>query len=208
MSNYSTWKNIVSSFLPFARSAKAVYGNPGWLDAEGTINVIVIRENAENSYNDVIRNNDHLLIFENRPNETFREYLYQVTADPSTNKYNIAHLCQGAYESYTVRPHRWIAGRTALCQDKGEVKIFRTNSKRGIIDYFWGLFGINIHDTGGFWNSSLGCVILALKAQYLEYKQILLRAKTVYGKKAISVFVINRSYLKESGNDFSFKQAA
>jgi hypothetical protein len=208
MSNYSAWKNIINSFVPFARNEKAVYGNPGWLDEEGSINVIVIRENDENSYNDVIRNNDHLLIFENRPNETFREYLYQVTADPSTNKAGIAHLCQGAYESYTVRPHRWIAGRTALCQDKGEVKIFRTDTKRRIIDFFWGYFGINLHDTGGFWNSSLGCVILALKAQYQEFKQLLLRTKLFYGKKAISVFVINRSFLKSNNTNFQFKQAA
>lgn len=208
MSNYSYWKNIINSFVPYAALQKAVYGSPAWLDAEGTVNVIVIRENDENSFNDLIRNNDHLLIFENRPNETFRSYLYQVTADPSSNKKNIAHLCQGAYESYTVRDHRWIAGRTALCQDKGKVKIFRTDTKRRIIDYFWDYFGINIHDTGGFWNSSLGCVILALKAEYQEFKQMLLRIKSIYGKKPVSVFVINRSFLKSNNFDFQFKQAA
>jgi hypothetical protein len=199
MSTYRYWQNITNKFIEYSKRNFIVYGIPEWHEQTGTINVICIRNNDENSFNDAIRNNDKLVIIENRPNDSFRLYEYSVTADPSAKKSGIAHVSEGAYNSYVVRPHRWIAGRTALCQDAGEVRIFRTYSIGKLMHYEWGYFGINVHDTGGFWNSSLGCVILADSKQYQnEFKPLLLRAKDVHKKLNLnfSLFVINHKTLK------------
>jgi hypothetical protein len=62
-----------------------------------------------------------------------------------------------------------------------------------------------VHDTGGFWNSSLGCIILASSKLYQnEFKPLLLRAKDVHKKLNInfSLFVINNKTLKEIKNEF------
>jgi len=206
MSTYRYWQNIVNKFIGYSKRNFTIYGLPAWHEEAGTINVICIRNNDENSFNDVIRNNDILIVIENRPSDSFRLYEYEVTADPSRKKPGIAHLCEGAYNSYVVRPHRWIAGRTALCQDTGEVRVFRTNSQGKIMParsagghYEWGYFGINVHDTGGFWNSSLGCIILEdLKLYRDEFKPLLLRAKEIHKKLGLnfSLFVINHKTLK------------
>ena len=199
MSSYRYWQNIVNKFIDYSKRRFAVYGIPQWQEATGTINVICIRNNDENSFNDSIRNNDKLVIIENRPNDSYRLYEYTVTSDPSVKKPAIAHLCEGAYDSYAVRPHRWIAGRTALCQDAGEVRVFRTNSQGKLMYYEWGYFGINVHDTGGLWNSSLGCIILAdLNLYKNEFKPLLLRAKQVHTKLNLnfSLFVINHKTLE------------
>ena len=200
MSAYRYWQNIVNKFIDYSKRKSVIYGIPLWNEETGTINVICIRNNDENSFNDQMRNNDKLVIIENRPNDSYRLYEYEVTSDPSTKKPGIAHLCEGAYNSYVVRPHRWIAGRTALCQDAGEVRVFRTNSAGKLMYYEWGWFGINVHDTGGFWNSSLGCVILADSNQYQqEYKPLLLRAKEMHKKLALnfSLFVVNHKTLEK-----------
>lgn len=197
---YSDYKNIFNRFIEYAKANKRCYGNPRWLDDDHTINVIGVRMNDEIDFNDKKYNNDKLYIIQNRPNDMYIAHEYNVTVDPATNKYRIAHLCEGAYESYIVRPHRWIIGRTALCQDAGEVRIVRTDLRGGAIVYEWGYFGINIHNAGGFRNSSLGCTIY-LDEYHQEIKQILLNAKNHQDK--FTYCIINHKTFNKIKNELS-----
>lgn len=197
---YSDYKNIFNHFISYAKENGRYYGNPKWQDADHTINVVGIRNNDEIDFNVKKYNNDKLFIIQNRPNDKWILHEYNVTVDPSTNKYRIAHLCEGAYESYVVRPHRWIPGRTALCQDAGEVRIVRTDLRGGPIVYEWGYFGINIHNAGGFRNSSLGCTIYP-DEHHQEIKHILLNAKKY--QKSFTYCLINYKTFNNIKNELS-----
>lgn len=151
----------------------------------GTINVIAVRCNHLYITNDIERNNDVLMIVENKADDNFRRYIYDVTADPKSRKPGIANLLPQIYLG-NIRNHRQILGRPAICQDFDSVWVRRYNSN-GIWKDENGLFGINIHDRGGFFNSSLGCIILGSEEEYRnEYKPLLLRSE----KKNIPVAVM------------------
>jgi hypothetical protein len=79
------------------------------------------------------------------------------------------------WNSYVVRPHRWAyrnfpnigrQQRWALCQDKDLVEIVRTDGSGSVIKSVRGFFGINIHDTGGYRDSSLGCTVIKSDSSY------------------------------------------
>lgn len=211
-SKYKLWKDIVNRFIEHCAIEKLpLIGNPKWNDEVGTINVIAIRNNPQISFNNRTRNNDELYVFENRPNEMFRLYKFPCTTDPASPitladllrlKRGRAHLCEGAYESYVVRPHNWVRGRTALGQDANHVKVIRTDNKGAIEKFDTGYFGINVHDAGRFWNSSLGCIIISYENNWqyeAEFKPCLERAKPIHKKLGINftVFLINSKTLNE-----------
>jgi hypothetical protein len=209
-SKYKIWQIIINQFLKYCGEEKVpVFGNPKWNSEEGTINVIAIRNNNEFDFNNKLRNNDRLLVFENRPHNMFRLYEFPCTTDPASpitfsdflklNK-GRAHLCEGAYNSYVVRPHNWVRGRTALGQDANKVRVARTDNKSKFLKYDEGFFGINVHDAGRFWNSSLGCIIIAFENNWqyeAEFKPCLERAKSIHKKLGINftVFLINSKTL-------------
>lgn len=209
---FSYYKSLCNSFIDYCKkNGKPVIGNPRFLEDEGTINVIAIRNNGELSFNSVKRNNDILYVVENRPNDHFRDYQFEVTTDPAApitlrdylnQGKGRAHLCEGAYESYVVRPHQWTPGRTALGQDGNEVVVARSDNNGVFKNYDRGFFGINVHDPGKFWNSSLGCIIISFETRERytkEFKPTLLRAKQVHAKLKLkfSVFLINYQTLKQ-----------
>lgn len=81
-SKYKIWQDIVMRFLEHCKNEKLpVYGNPQWNETEGTINVIAIRNNDELDFNNRVRNNDKLMVFENRSDEKFRLYEFPCTTD-------------------------------------------------------------------------------------------------------------------------------
>lgn len=159
--------------------------------ANGSINAFVIRCNNMYITNDMERNNDFLVVLRYNP-DNVDKYAFKVTADPCTRRYNIANLCEQIYAG-NIRNHRWIAGRIAICQDLYPVKVRRyQNSSRYYEET--GFFGINIHDNGGFWNSSLGCVILESEDEYKEsYKPLL---KSAANKNYVPVAVIRDKEFK------------
>lgn len=155
-----------------------VYGDPVFRTEPDTINVLGIRYNHEISFNNDLTNNDNLIIWENTSSNQVRLWRFPVTMDPKSKKVNIAHLVKGVYPSYRVGNHRQVPGRTALRQDDGVVLVARTDKKGEVFEVQTGKFGINIHDSGGFSNSSLGCTILANDDDYKnKYKPLLLRVK-------------------------------
>jgi len=154
-------------------------GSTKWTDSPNTINVIGVRSNPEIAFNDQSTfNDDMLLIYENTSTGGVRLYSLPCTMDPKARKKSIAHLLKGIYASYRVRPHRWILGRDALCQDVNKVNIARTDIKGNVIKKETDFFGINIHDSGGYRNSSLGCTILASNDDYkYKFRPLILRLK-------------------------------
>lgn len=154
---------------------------------EDGINVIIKRNNPVETFNDEIRNNDDLIIIENKP-ATYTKYLFNVTADPKTRRFGIATLLPQAYYG-NVRNHRGILGRPAICQDNCPVWIKRYGGK---VEH--GHFGIHIHDNGGFFNSSLGCTVLSSAESFInEFKPLLKRIKG----KTISVICIQAEKFDE-----------
>ncbi len=207
ISQYRKWQLIINRFIEISKTeTKNYFGNPRFLEDQGTINVVTIRNNAENSFNSSsLWYNDDSYIIENRPNDSYLLHHYKVTADPCAPKNKIAHLCEGAYESYVVRPHRWMLGRTALCQDAGEVRIFRTAISGEILFWEWGFFGINYHNQGGYSNSSLACTIYP-DAHHSEIKYTLTNSKPVHKKLTsgkYSYFLINKKTLERILNELN-----
>jgi len=159
---------------------KGKYSDPRvvWLDRLGSINVIVVRNNELYVTNDMKRNNDFLVVIENKL-ETYTKYVFECTADPKMRKDNIANLLSQSYVG-NIRNHKWIFGRICIAQDNSNIWVGRFT--RGIKDYkeYRGKFGINIHDNGGFFNSSLGCVVLAKQTDfYEEFSPLLKRVKAI-----------------------------
>lgn len=173
---YSDWKRIFNLHLAWGRKNNRISGKPIWRDEEKTINVIGIRCNSETDFN-YGKYNDYLVLILNKTKEDYTKVIMEVTIDPCVNKDGIAHLRQGVWNSYVVRPHKWEHRnfpnigrqyRWAICQDKNEVEIVRTNGNGKIIRAVRGYFGINIHDSGGFKDSSLGCTVIKNDKSYID----------------------------------------
>lgn len=172
------YSDAKSKFEFNGKHFRRVYGNAKFSTEPDTINVIGIRGNKEICFNDTNVNNDNLIVYENTSSGQSRLWRFNVTMDPKSKQNNIAHLLNGVYTSYRVRNHRWIPGRTALGQDENEVLVARTNSAGTIVKVETGYFGINVHDTGGFANYSLGCTILSNDENYkYKFKPLLERIK-------------------------------
>ncbi len=173
--NYSGFKNLYNKYVDFFKNGFTsdlservdpfvVY--PAIKDA---IIVFEVRCNEEISFNDEIRNNDILFVVEITDDEqSIVTHQFDCTTDPCSKKYNIAHTARQIYIG-NIGIHRGIAERVCIRSDRGAgTWIRRTDAEGNVIplnpqhaDAICGHFGINIHDNGGFANSSMGCTILA-----------------------------------------------
>lgn len=151
-------------YLEEARLNERVIGSPKFREERDNLNPICIRMNKEISFNiGEYFYNDILIVYKSIGAFAIGElYIYKVTADPKGKKDNIAHLLEGVYDSYVIRNHAWTPGRIAFGQDRNEVMVGRTdvdgNLKR--LEPYFGFFGINVHDSSKYQNSSLGCTVL------------------------------------------------
>jgi len=192
LSSFTQFVELLNAYQNYLKNELVTFrGTPN--KERGTIIALVIRCNDGISFNNELPNNDLLVVVEYVSEDNFNIYTFNVTADPKSKKANIAHLLEQVYTG-NVRPHRWILGRLAICSDKG-CWFRRTDTKGNDGDFTFDKIGINIHDTGGFWNSSLGCVILENDDEYKNVFKPLLRR--VINKNSIPVAVINQRYFKE-----------
>lgn len=174
---YSEIKTIFEKHLLWAGANHRMSGEPKWFDAPGTLNVIGIRCNSESDFN-FGKYNDYLLLIFNKEDDNFERSILVVTVDPNRNKNGIAHLRQGVWNSYVVGVHHFDAKRVfpkigeqlrwALRQDKDEVEIVRTDSKGNVTGSERGYPKTNIHDNGGFADSSLGCTVIKSDEAYVD----------------------------------------
>lgn len=161
--NYKSLEGIFNAYKLQAHKEKRVVGIPSWKTQVGNINVIGVRQNPEISFNEDVLHNDLLIISLNTEPERSDIYLFSCTMDPKGRILKVAHLMEGVYASYNaLRPHKWIPGRIAMVQDRDKVLVGRTDKEGKLISIKpeKGFFGINIHDSGGYQNSSLGCTVL------------------------------------------------
>lgn len=179
-----------------------VIGSPYLRLDDMSVNVMGIRNNQEIAFNDEEYCND-LLVIEQTQGTAHIFYVFDVTMDPKSKKNKIAHLLEGLYSSYRVRPHRWQPGRTAICQGPNDVFVARTDSTGKVLKTYVkqkGIFGINIHDAAGYRNSSLGCTVLEPdsdknKHHYKEHFKPLV--ESISNKDLIDYAVINKDVALE-----------
>lgn len=213
--SYSEVKTLWVRHLLWAKENNRVSGNPKWFDDPNTLNVIGIRCNSEPDFN-FGKYNDYLVLITNNLNGSYTQALMAVTVDPAKSTVGIAHLRQGVWNSYQIRPHRWTSRyfqylqktikRWALCQDLNVVEIVRTNGKGKVIETERGKFGINIHDNGGSADSSLGCTVLKSDkdyfTKYLPYIYDLENEKYIpENKNNITYCLINQSQFEKYISD-------
>lgn len=129
------------------------------------INLFTIRNNDVYMTNDMIYDNDYVIVTQNGSIEKNSSItILRATADPKMRRQNIANLVQQQWYG-NIRPHHWMAGRLAVCQDNDKVWVRRYQTITQYIEEY-GNFTINIHNKNGLSNSSLGCTILASDESY------------------------------------------
>jgi len=184
-------------YLTIARDRDRVIGKPRLRLDEMSVNVMGIRNNQEIAFNDDQYCND-LLVIEQTQGISHLFYVFKVTMDPKAKRNKIAHLLEGVYASYKVRPHRWQPGRTAICQGPNDVLVGRTDITGKIIKTYKkqkGIFGINIHDAAGYRNSSLGCTVLEPDSKENDWhwkNHFKSLVKSISNKDLIDYVVINK----------------
>jgi hypothetical protein len=184
-------------YLIIAQNRNRVIGKPFLHLDDMSVNVMGIRNNQEIAFNDEQYCND-LLIIEQTQNKAHLFYVFKVTMDPKAKRSKIAHLLEGVFASYKVRPHRWQPGRTAICQGPNDVLIARTDTDGNIIKTYSkqkGIFGINIHNAAGYRNSSLGCTVLEPDSEKNDWhwkNHFKLLVKSISNKELIDYVVINK----------------
>lgn len=220
--NYNDIKALFEKHLEWSKANNRTSGEPKWFDEPNTLNLIGIRCNTEVDFN-FGKYNDFLMVIFNKPGGTFDYQLLEVTCDPYKKKESIAHLRQGVWDSFVVRPHRWATrffkalnktiDRWAVCQDQNKVEIVRTNGKGIVIETERGMFGINIHDNGGYADSSLGCTILKNDSDYLNRYLIYLydinkKEKIPVNADNITYCLINHSQLESYAGELKREERA
>jgi hypothetical protein len=167
----------------------------------GNINVFAIRCNDIGIANDQIRNNDFLVVLHYTDTQCVKLCL-SVTTDPKTHREYIANIYDPQLYFGNIRNHHWTPGRLCIAQDNCKVWVRRYYDKdpSHYIDRE-GNFTINIHDNGGFYNSSLGCVILADETDYHEEFYPLLKNCT--NKDYVPVMIIRDNKFEELYNKIS-----
>ena len=203
--SYSDLKKLFTKHLAWSQGNNRVSGNPVWLEEDNTLNVIGIRCNKEIEVNNR-RYNDYLILIHNKNSSDVSIVVLEVTIDPATDKYGRAHLRQGLWNCYVIRPHApsgndernfpnlgW-QKRWGICQNQnsGEVEVIRTDGNGNEIKTERGRFGINIHDSGGYTDSSIGCTVIKSDESYES-----LFLPEIYD-------IQNNSYVPKNRNDITY----
>ena len=168
------------------------------------IAVFQFRCNESISFNNEIRNNDLLVLMRIADNTfSINDFFFDVTCDPKSRVHGIAHVCAQIYRG-NVGPHRGDPSRPCIRSDFGFGTWYnRTDNQGDVIDLnpspdytsVTGHIGINIHNAGGFYNSSLGCTIFNSESEYRNLFVPLIADCT--NKNNIPVSVIDAADLKD-----------
>ncbi|CAN5421848.1 hypothetical protein BH10BAC5_BH10BAC5_16830 [soil metagenome] len=171
--------------------APTKFKNPSAIFESGTdsINAFVVRDNKVYTTNDMVRNNDYLIVTQNAGGGSGSIYIFSATADPKARINKIANTLPCQWMG-NIRGHHWLNSRPAICQDNDDVWVRRYTGK-GADDFYEekGHFTIHIHDSGGLFNTSLGCTIMANEDSYQKMlKPLLNEVKQFQDKVPVSFF--------------------
>ena len=141
--------------------------------------------------------NDFLLLFWSTedPFISYESKLYTITTDPGlywlNNPSNIegtAILFPGQYDVYQIDKHR--GKYDALCQRRGNVKVYRDDNKNNRYDADKteeGMYGINIHKAGeesvkvDKW--SAGCQVFRNSDDFHQFMELCQKHRAIHGNK-------------------------
>ncbi|HMQ78822.1 MAG TPA: hypothetical protein PKD94_04580 [Ignavibacteria bacterium] len=140
--------------------------------SENDLMGFVFRFNDDESYNDVLPNNDLKVLAKRVISDgdwSVDDELFNVTADPKTKRNGIAHFLPQVYRG-NIGNHRAIIGRICIRSDRG-CWYFRTGDGKAI----FGMIGLNWHNSAGFFNTSLGCVINEDENRWREVEKPMLK---------------------------------
>jgi hypothetical protein len=205
---HQVWRN----YLNLAKDRGRVIGEPKLRLGDKEINVMGIRNNEEIAFNDKDTFYNDLLVIEQTERQAHLFYIFKVTMDPRGRLFKVSHLLEQVAASYTaLRPHKYVPGRTALVQDRDNVIVARTDTKGNVItDYkeHKGFFGINVHDSAGYLNSSIGCTVLEPESedndnQFKKHFKPLIESIT--NKEAVDYAVINKNAVIELAKSAAYK---
>lgn len=167
--------SIITKHQVWAKNEGRYSGVPIFAPGPTDLNLIGIRNNDERDHN-FGKYDDLLIVFTPKKIEIFL-----ATVDPAKLGNRRAHLRNGAWNSYVIRPHKWDMDfyyepikkkrpRWAICQDLNLVEVSRTDTSGNLIAHEKGFFGINIHDPyrqGA--DTSLGCTVIKNMAAYCNF---------------------------------------
>lgn len=149
-------------------------GTPMVFTEPKTANCLGIRENSENDFNNK-KYNDWFVLLVNLEDGSTQKIIFECTVDPAYAKDGIAHLQQGFWDSYVIRPHHWeefdypvigVQKRWAICNDRNFVGITRTDGKGNVTLTEKKQAKINIHCRKFYIDPSLGCTVIELLLRY------------------------------------------
>ena len=205
--NVKMYEAIASEFKNrlIADSARRKYVTDESITWNGNgMSVVQIQCNEVGIANDVLRNNDWMVtVVDNKVRE-----VYKITTDPKTKRSGMAFIVPQVTRRH-VGYHHWNLNRIALRQDQGSDFDYTTWVRRFYYKngkWTWteqkGFFTIHTHDTGGFWNSSLGCAVIANDKTYQVYfKPALKDLKKRKLDRNIPLYVINDKEFIKIAND-------
>jgi len=153
----------------------------------------VFRFNGDESYNDVLPNNDlKALVMRVKDSDgdwAVVDEFFNVTADPKTKRTGIAHFLPQVYRG-NIGNHRAILGRVCIRSDRG-CWYFRTGSTKPQ----FGQIGLNWHNSAGLFNTSLGCVINESESRWKSVEKPLLNASS--NKQNVPSCIIPQRFINE-----------
>lgn len=198
--SYDRLKGLWLMHYDWSGQNKRVSGSPKWWDEPLGLNVMGVRDNSENDVNNG-KYNDWLCLTLNKDNGAYTKVILKVTVDPAHLKNGVAHLRQGCYEAYRIRPHNYeswdfpeigVEKRWAICNDTNPVCLLRTNGSGQIISSEWKIAKINIHDKKNYYDPSAGCTVIELILSYVRLYMPLLYDRV--SKKIVPVNFKNITY--------------
>ncbi len=173
--NREQFKWLFETHLAWSAAEGRTAGNPVFHMEPGALNVGAIRCNDERDSNNG-KWNDYLWMILNGENGEYTKVIIRVTTDPGKDRYGVAHLQQGVWNSYKIRCHNFASrvfprvgyiGRWAICNDLDVVGVVRTDGKGNVIKTERGQFKINIHDRVGV-DPSAGCTVIEDDNEYVD----------------------------------------
>lgn len=189
---YSDLKKLFEDYNNYIKETSPnIWKNIKFREEPNTLNIFTFRMNDVGVANDTLRDNDFLLMVENKDEDDVSISYLNCTVDPKTKRAGMAFLLPQQYVG-NIGYHHGDPSRICIREDNDKVWVRRFNSSSKDAKYKdeYGNFTIHIHDTHNFGNTSLGCTVIANQKSYEDiFKPALTRVAKFH--KSVPVSLIN-----------------